>query len=187
MPQNEKKDFMKNVVILVDTREQKNDHIISVLDGLGVQHMQHKLDYGDYSFVVNENDFQMSCVVERKAHIDEVYGNITSDRERIEKELATISKNATQCVFLLENCTGWDFMKEFTIPHEQMEQQGRKVQNIGATVYSTLQAWQCGNRYNFRVEFSPDIRKSAIKMLEIFFWYWHNYKQATAARDQMKG
>ena len=84
MPQNkEKLGFMKQVTILVDTREQKNLHILNILDGLGVQHEAQKLDFGDYSFRIGGKDFSRSCIIERKADIDEVYGNITADRERI--------------------------------------------------------------------------------------------------------
>ena len=104
--ENEKKDFMKKVTILIDTREQKNSHIITIFDNLGIMHESRKLDYGDYSFAVEGRDFSRSCVIERKANIDELYGNLTHDRERIEKEFDTISKNANQCTLLLENCSG---------------------------------------------------------------------------------
>ena len=182
--ESEKKDFMKKVTILIDTREQKNAHITSVLDKLGVMHESRKLDYGDYSFRVDGKDFSMVCIIERKANVNEVYGNISADRERIEKELNTISRNARQCIFLLENCKDWADLKAYSLSNAQMSHSDRKVQNIGATCYGTLQAWRCGNRYNFTVEFVPDIRETAVKMLELFFWYYHNYRKQTAARRQ---
>ena len=180
--QNEKKDFMKAVKILIDTREQKNQHIVEVLDNLGIMHQSQKLDYGDYSFTVGDKDFSHSCVIERKADIDELYGNVTSDRERIEKELDTIFRNAQQCTLLLEDCSGWEHLKGYEIPENVAEKQGRKVRNIGATVYASLQAWKCGNRYGFTVEFAPVPAKSALKILEVFYWYYHNYKKQTAPR-----
>ena len=76
----DKKTFLKTVTILHDTREQKNAHIIEALDKLGVKHEERKLDYGDYSFTADGRDFSMSCVVERKANVDEIYNNVTSDR-----------------------------------------------------------------------------------------------------------
>lgn len=179
---DEKKEFMKKVTILIDTREQKNSHITEVLSNLGIMFKTQKLDYGDYSFTVDGKDFSRSCVIERKANINEVYGNVTSDRERIEKELDTISRNAQQCTFLLENCSGWENLKGFEIPELTADKEGRKVRNIGATVYNTLQSWKCGNRYNFNVEFMPVLSKSALKILELFFWYYRNYKKQTAPR-----
>lgn len=186
MSADEKKDFMKKVTILIDTREQKNEHITGVLKALGVMVESRKLDYGDYSFTAEGKDFSHSCVIERKAKIDELYGNVTNDRERIEKELDTISRNAVQCTLLLEGCKGWEHLKEFQLSEVGAEKQGRKVRNIGATVYGTLQSWRCGNRYRFDVEFMPDEKKSALKMLELFYYFWHNYKQQTAPRHSSR-
>ena len=178
----EKKNFMKRITVLIDTREQKNGHIIKALDAWGILHESRKLDYADYSFLADGKDFSASCVIERKANVNEIYGNITSDRERIEKELDTISRNARQCVLLLENCGSWEELKAFTIPQEEAERTGRKVLNIGTTCYSTLQAWRCANRYRFTLEFVQDPKNTAARMLEVFFWYWHNYQKQTAAR-----
>lgn len=179
---NEKKDFMKKVTVLIDTREQKNAHITDFLSKMGIMYESRKLDYGDYSFTIDGKDFSRSSVIERKANVDEIYGNISADRERIEKELDTISKNANQCVFLIENCAGWEQMKAFDLTENEMKNNERKVKNIGATVYGTLQSWQCGNRYKFRIEFVQDSAKTAAKILEIFYWYHHNYKKLTAPR-----
>lgn len=179
---DEKAEFLKKVSVLIDTREQKNKHITDALSSLGIMWESQKLDFGDYSFKIEGKDFSRSCVIERKAKIDELYGNFTTDRERIEKELDTISRNAVQCTLMLEGCKDWDFLKSFEISAAGADKQGRKVRNIGKTVYSTLQAWKCGNRYHFEVEFMPDESKSAAKILEIFFWYWHNYRKQTAPR-----
>lgn len=178
----EKREFKKKVTIIIDTREQKNEHITSVLNEHNIMFESQKLDYGDYSFKIDGKDFSRSCVIERKANVNEVYGNISADRDRIEKELDTISKNANQCTFLIENCSDWESLKAFELTANDMRNNNRKVKNIGATCHSTLQSWRCGNRYNFTVEFVQDNTKSALKMLEIFFWYYHNYKKSTAAR-----
>jgi hypothetical protein len=178
----EKKDFLKKVTILIDSREQVNEHITAAFSQLGIMFETRKLDYGDYSFTAEGKDFSHSCVIERKAKIDELYGNVTNDRERIEKELDTISRNAVQCTLILENCKDWDYLKEFQISEAGAETQGRKVRNIGATVYSALQAWRCGNRYRFDVEFVMERKNTALKMLELFYYFWHNYKQQTAPR-----
>lgn len=179
---SDKKTFLKNVTILIDTREQKISHITKALDDLEVKYERRKLDYGDYSFIVGGKDFSGSCVIERKADIDEVYGNIMSDRARIEKELDCISRNAAQCIFLIENCGGWAYLKNFSLPDEQVKRQGRKIKGIGAFVYHTLQSWRCGNRYNFQVEFIPTKNLTAAKILELFYYYYHNYKRSIAPR-----
>lgn len=176
----DKKTFLKNVCILIDTREQKNEHITKRLDELGIQYESRKLDYGDYSFTVTGHDFSMSCVVERKANVDELYGNIMHDRGRIEKELYAGSRLAKQLTIIIEKCEGWDALKAYTLP-KYKQYEGRKVYDIGKYVYATLKAWKSGNRYAFDVEFS-DGRNTVDKMLEVFYYYWHSYHELTAAR-----
>ena len=82
----DKQTFLKNVTVLVDTREKKNSHILKQFDSLRIQYEDRALDFGDYSFMMQGRDFSLSCVIERKGSINELYGNFTSDRDRIEKE-----------------------------------------------------------------------------------------------------
>ena len=178
----DKKTFIKNVTIIIDTREQKNEHIISELDRLGVKYEQRKLDIGDYSFYIDDRDFSQSCVIERKADVNELYGNIMHDRGRIEKEFEAASKNINQFVLLVENCASFEKLKEHKLSKCDMERQGRKVQNIGEHCYNTLMSWQSGNRYDFRTIFVKDSSNTVGKMLEQFYYYWKNYREQTDAR-----
>lgn len=59
----EKEKFINNVVIITDSRKQKNSHILKALDSLGVKHEERKLHFGDYSFIYGDDDFTLSCVV----------------------------------------------------------------------------------------------------------------------------
>ena len=176
-----KKDFMKTVCILIDTREQKNQHITQAFERIGVSYESRKLDYGDYSFTAGGRDFSMSCVIERKANVDEIYNNIMQERDRIEKELYTAANLSKQCTIFLEGVAGWEELKAYEVPDWRMEQlPQRKVKDIGKHVYSTLKSWKAANRYDFDVQFIPDISKSAENMLETFYYYSHNYKQLVA-------
>lgn len=183
MAQKDKQDFLKKVTIYVDTREQVNDHITAVFDEYGIKHESRKLDYGDYSFKVEDKDFSMSCVIERKANVDEIYNNVVQDRGRIEKEMYAASNQAKELIMILENIGSWDELKAFKVPDWQMQRDSqRKVTDIGKVVYATLRSWTRGNRYKFSVEFSADKNMTAAKMLELFYYFWHNYKEQTAAR-----
>lgn len=73
-------------IILIDTREKVNQHIIGRLSELKIPYKLKKLDYGDYSFEWNGVDYSNKIVVERKASADEVIGNLTKGRERFRKE-----------------------------------------------------------------------------------------------------
>ena len=179
----DKKTFLKTVTILYDTREQKNAHILSALAEMGVRAEERKLDYGDYSFTADGRDFSLSCVVERKANVDEIYGNITADRGRIEKELYSAAQLAKQLTLIIEGISSWEELRAYRVPAWQMKANPQRVkEDIGALVYSTLKAWQTGSRYHFSVEFSESKDKTAAKMLEIFYYYWRSYKEMTAAR-----
>jgi hypothetical protein len=179
----DKKTFMKSVTVLYDTREQKNEHILSSLSQMGIMTEERKLDYGDYSFTAEGRDFSLSCAVERKASVDEIYGNIMSDRGRIEKELYSASQLAKQFTLLIEGVSSWEELRAYEVPDWQMKRDNqRKIKAIGALVYPTVKGWHCANRYRFGVEFCAEKDKSAAKMLEIFYYYWRNYKEMTGVR-----
>ena len=178
----DKQTFLKNVTVLVDTREQKNEHILACLDSLGVRHESRKLDFADYSFLIQGRDFSLSCVVERKGSVNELYGNLTSDRDRIEKEFRAGSSLAREFILLVEGCGDMEELRQYTVPVWEMKANGRKVANIGELCYSTLRSWQCGDRYHFRTIFSSGKKDSAVRILEEFYWYWRNYKKLTLSR-----
>lgn len=188
----DKKHFMKTVTILYDTREQKNAHILEALSEMGVMTEQRKLDYGDYSFTADGRDFSLSCVVERKANVDELYTNIMSDLQekkhgakigRLEKEFSTMSVQAVAFTLLLEGVGSWDELQAYEVPLWQMERSPQRVKrDIGAMVYNTLRAWTSQNRYGGSVEFVADNKRTAEKILDIFYYYWGAYKKATLVR-----
>ena len=178
----DKKTFIKKVTILIDTREKENSHITSKFDELGIKYEIRKMDYADYSFFIEGKDFSGTCVIERKANVDELYGNIMHDRGRIEKEFEVASRLANQFVLLIENCSSMKRLKEKKVSARDMEKQNRKVANIGEHCYYTLQSWQCGNRYNFRTVFVSDENETYAKILEEFYYYYRNYKELVKNR-----
>ena len=176
-------EFMKKVCVLVDTRERENKHILDALDKYGVKVERRKLDYGDYSFTVDNRDFSMSCVVERKANVDELYQNTMQDRGRIEKEFEAASTLSNEFTLLIECVDSWEALRQYEVPDWQMAQNPQRVvKDIGNHVHNTLKCWEPDSRYGFRVEFVPDRRKTAGRLLEVFYYYWYNYKKLTSAR-----
>lgn len=102
---------MKSMTILVDTREKNNTHLTEYWDRKGILHKRKALDYGDYSFMIPKNEslniprdcfFDNEICVERKGSAEELSGNLTKERDRLEKELSLAPKNK---VILLENCS----------------------------------------------------------------------------------
>lgn len=189
MSQEEKKRFLKNLTVLIDTREQKNQHIKTALQNMGIPFEVRKLDFGDYSFTAQGRDFSLLCVVERKANPEEFYSNITFDRERIEKEVRAATSIANQFILLIENVTNEKTLKNYTIPDEEFNRFGskRRVQDIGYQCYSTIKSWECGSRYNFKTLYVKDNQNTAKEIVETFYWWWHNYKKLTASRRNREG
>ena len=71
------------MVIIYDTREQQNSHILKYLEQRQIPTKKQKLDVGDYSCMIPANpelgiyrDVYLNSVVERKANIDEICGNL---------------------------------------------------------------------------------------------------------------
>lgn len=106
----EKKEILNNMVILVDTREQENKHILEFFNKKKIQYKSKKLDFGDYSFMLPAMPelgitkplmFDNEIVVERKGSLTELSGNLTEGRERFEKEL--IRKQDAKFYLMIED------------------------------------------------------------------------------------
>ena len=93
---SEIKRILKSLVVLCDTREQKNGHITAALDKLKVAHKPLALSYGDYSIMLpalqdtginRDTYFDNEIIIERKSSLDELAGNFTTGRERFKDEM----------------------------------------------------------------------------------------------------
>lgn len=114
----EKEKIFSNITIIIDTREQKVEHITNYFAKAGINFVVQKLNYGDYSFFIPQNDelniprdiyFDNEIVVERKASLEELSGNlVANDRSRFEKELCLAPPKK---VLLIENASYGDMLE----------------------------------------------------------------------------
>lgn len=107
----------KNLVVLIDTREQRNEHIKEFFEKKNINFKIHKLDYGDYSIMIPKNAieglerdiyFDRDIVIERKANIDELASNFKEDGVRIKTEMAHINKYNIRSYLFIED-PNYDF------------------------------------------------------------------------------
>ena len=117
--EKELKTLLDNIVILVDTREQVNDHIISYFNTKKKKYKVEKLDQGDYSCYIESNEdtiplgvyrdwyFSNRIAIERKNSVDELVQSI-KDRDRFENEFARLVINNTKIIVLVEDCNGYE-------------------------------------------------------------------------------
>ena len=171
----EKEKFIQKAIIITDSREQKNNHILSAFDSMGVRHEERKLHFGDYSFICENNDFTLSCIIERKANINELWTNCTSDRQRFEKEIQGIHALTGSAVLILENCKSREYLRGYQVPQWEMNAYNRKIKNIGQFIDSTLRAWESANRYRLQVYCLDGADNTATEILNIFYYYWKNF------------
>lgn len=88
----EVKELLNKLVVLVDTREQANSHILNFLDKKKIKWKRKKIDYGDYSCMLPKGSFEGQLrdiyftddiVVERKFCIDELAMNLKDQKTNI--------------------------------------------------------------------------------------------------------
>ncbi|MGL5676461.1 MAG: ERCC4 domain-containing protein [Cellulosilyticaceae bacterium] len=86
------KEILRQAIVVVDTREQKCGHIVEYFKEKKIPYVCEKLDFGDYTLktilphLERPYYLQNQCVIERKANLNELSGNFTQGRERIEGE-----------------------------------------------------------------------------------------------------
>ena len=80
--------ILKSSKIIIDTREKENKHIIDYFESKKIKYEVKKLEYGDYAIAIEENGetYILDFRIERKASLEELSGNFTNDRVRIEEE-----------------------------------------------------------------------------------------------------
>ncbi len=108
--------ILKTMTIVVDTREQVNGHILDYLHQKEIPIKIQKLNFGDYSAMVPKSealgiprDIYITSAIERKAHIDEITGNLQKDtRTAFENEL--IRAQGSPFTLLVEDKDGYSKM-----------------------------------------------------------------------------
>lgn len=155
------------MVVLVDTREKKMEHILSYFDKAKIGYQKKALPYGDYSFMVPANDdlsiprdlmFYHDIVIERKGSLEELSGNLTNSRDRLEKELALAPPTK---VLLIENASYGDMVSG----NYQTDYNNK---SFWASVHSL---W---HRYDIPVFFLPDQNYTGFFIRGYFSYYLRN-------------
>jgi len=113
---SEIKKITDSLVILIDTREKKVNHITNYFDRENIRYESMKLDYADFSFyvprfpvlgIIQDVYFDKKIAIERKANLDELVGNLTKDDgARLEREL--IRSGSAKLSLMIENASLFD-------------------------------------------------------------------------------
>jgi ERCC4-type nuclease len=105
-------ELLKTIVILTDSREQKNSHILEYFNSKSIAYKENKQDTGDYSVMLTKNeaygihrDFYFPVAVERKNSVDELAQTI-KERDRFENEL--IRSQTMKFLLMVEDPNGYE-------------------------------------------------------------------------------
>lgn len=85
------------MVIQVDSREQKYEHVTNYFDSQGIKWVKSKCVVGDYVNLENP-----MVVIDRKKDLQEVAGNVTKDHERFVRELELAKELGYRLIVLVE-------------------------------------------------------------------------------------
>ena len=156
--------LVKSIVVLCDSREQKNQHILDWLDKKKIPHKTKALSNGDYSFYIPANGqlsidrdlyFDKEIMVERKGSLEELSGNFSQQRARFEEEMATYPGIK---YLLIENANYHDIIT------------GNYDTKFSAKAYlASLHAFN--HRYGLQIMFMPNPQYSGYFLYGVFTYY----------------
>ena len=146
--EKELKEKLRKMNVIVDSREQKQ-HVKEYLDKKGVGIIERKLDVGDYSAQIDDMTFEHSIAIERKNSIDELCGNLTSQRDRFEREFLRAKALGCKVFLIIENASWND-----VLCHNYSSLMDSK------SLFASLCAWQA--RFNVTIVFADKANMASI-------------------------
>ena len=156
LTETEVKDALKRMEIVIDTREQENQHILDYLDCHKIPSVTRKLNVGDYSAQLDGNTIEDEIVIERKGSLTELAGNVSNDRQRFEAEFLRAKANNIKVFLLIEDAE----MKDIT--------QGNYRSQLNSKAFeATIMSWSA--RYNITFLFIPKV--DAGRVIYEFLYY----------------
>ena len=149
--------------LISDTREKKNQHVLSYFEKVGVRYEIAKLDYGDYQDV-----YRPQISIDRKQNIAELAKNVTVEAQRFKREIERAQNANSTLVILVEqnrykDRDKWIHVEDvsdlmlWSSPHTKIR--GEKVFRVlSELIY----------KYDISVEFC-DKRSTGRRILEIIY------------------
>lgn len=102
---------MSKAIILVDTREKVNDHIINYFKKNGIKYKEVYIPTGDYAITMEMDgkciESAFKIVIERKNSVDELVGSF-KHRQRFSNEFLRAKKEDARILLLVEDPNGYE-------------------------------------------------------------------------------
>ncbi len=164
----ELKELLRSMVIISDTREQENGHILKFFDEKKIAYKTEKLDFCDYSFylpanaelgIVKDLYFTDKISLEKKNSLEELSSCFTNTRTQFENEFI---RSKGKVHLLIENASYEDILA-----HKY------KTDYNPTSFLASLHSFQ--NRYDLSVNFIKDRRYSGQFIFFTLYYYLRNY------------
>lgn len=157
---------MNNFIILTDTRQRKENHILKEFDKQKILHIQTKLDSADYMALRYDKENGMyldySILIDTKKDLLEICGNLahTSEHQRLVREVDLgHSLGAEKFIFLIgeNNIKNIGDLKKWTNKHTKIK---------GETLYKIMCTFK--DHHNCKFIFVPkkDMGSKIIELLK---------------------
>ncbi|MDP4147101.1 MAG: ERCC4 domain-containing protein [Bacillota bacterium] len=114
----------ENLIILYDTREQQNQHVLDYFDKNKISFKKQKIDEGDYTAIITKRpdmgihrDIYFPVAVERKNSVDELAGNLAEDTDsrddiRLIRELQRAKTKGIKMYLIIEDKDGMENIRK---------------------------------------------------------------------------
>ena len=154
------KKVLDSMVVVVDSREQNNQHIIDFFNKKNIPYKVVKNDFGDSTAMIPANTitgftsdiyFDRDIAIERKNSIDEICGNLKENAARLKKELAHMNMYDIKYFFFVEdpnfheNLRNGKYRSEYD-PYTLMQRIKKGIEAEYGTVYDLKQLSQGNSR-----------------------------------------
>lgn len=166
--EDEQKQLLKSMVVIIDTREQQNKHITDYFDKHKIPYEVKTLEVGDYTFYLPANEtlsipremsFEKDIIIERKNSAEELSTCLTKTRSRFENEF--IKAKDAKKYLLVENCNYQD------IVNGNYNSQYNSKGFLGS-----LHSFD--HKYDLRIVFMPDSSYTPIYIYGVLQYYLRN-------------
>jgi len=145
MHPSEVENALKDLVLLLDTREQPSQKLDKRLKDIGLPHKRIKLNFGDYSAECGDISLINSVVIERKMNLAELAMCLGTQRGRFEREFERAKEAGAKIYLLVENAN-WDVLLS-----EDAYKRYCRSKYPSKAMLASLMAWSA--RYNMSVVF----------------------------------
>lgn len=167
--------ILEDMVIIYDTRERKNDHILKYFDDNGIKYRRDTMTTADMTFELPhypELGLDRQFLIERKASLDEIAGNFTKDRARFQREFERITTEHLHLV--IENAT---FKKMFN--------ESYRSKLPSKSFLASLLTWSI--RYNFKVWYTTPPETGRLVYYILYYELMENLKNLQISVDKNFG